>query len=229
MFSKLLNEGEGIALKETIPNFHNTEFRIESLICAYKKATFERREETKKTYKYLTRFKASAKRFKKKLEKTPRRVVHNDTKISNVAFSAKTGEAIGVLDLDTVMLGSFAYDFGDGERSIAGPNREDETNLSKVFLDLEKFSQFAEGYISSLAQVLTKREVKSLFGGLFFVSVELSSRFLTDYLEEDKYFKIEYDKQNLDRAICQAHLAKDILKKQIKIKKIIKNLHKKYV
>ena len=229
LFSKLLNGGESIVLQETIPNFHNTELRIENLIRAYKKPNCERRGKAQKTYNYLIKFKKKAKVFKKMLEKTPRRVVHNDTKISNVAFSIKTKEAIGVLDLDTVMIGSFAYDFGDGGRSVAGPNREDEKNLNKVFFDLEKFTQFSDGYLSHLAKVLNKQELKTLFYGLFFVSIELSSRFLTDYLEEDKYFKISYKEQNLDRAICQAHLAKDILKKKKQIKRIIKKIYKKYV
>jgi hypothetical protein len=120
------------------------------------------------------------------------------------------------------MPGLTAYDFGDAVRSIASSCAEDEKDLNKVSFQLDKFEAFTKGFIGQLKDCIDEKEVESLIHGPFVITLELASRFLDDYLNGDKYFKISYPQHNLDRARCQLTLAKDILAKQQQISEIIK-------
>ena len=151
----------------------------------------------------------------------PLRVTHNDTKCNNVVFNKNTLKALAVIDLDTIMPGLTAYDFGDGARSIACTTEEDEKDLSKVKFDLVKFESFAKGFLSALKTTLTKNELKTLGVSCFVLTIELAARFLEDYLNGDIYFKITYEDQNLYRTKCQIALCKDIYAKLDKINEII--------
>jgi Ser/Thr protein kinase RdoA (MazF antagonist) len=153
----------------------------------------------------------------------PLRVTHNDTKCNNVSFDKSTGEALAVLDLDTVMPGAIAHDLGDAIRFIANTVIEDDPDVDNVALDLDKYSAFAKGFISEVKNTLTDLERDTLNLGVFAMTVELAVRFLTDYLNGDKYFKTKYPGHNLDRARNQIALAKDIMKKSNEMDTIIKN------
>jgi len=143
----------------------------------------------------------------------PVRVTHNDTKINNVLIDDITGKAVCVIDLDTVMPGSALYDFGDAIRFIANTSSEDEKDLSKVTLDLNKYNAFYNGFSSILKDKLTPLELETLPLGAITMTIECGVRFLTDYLDGDKYFKINYPEHNLVRSKCQLKLAKEMLKK----------------
>ena len=90
----------------------------------------------------------------------PLRVTHNDTKINNVLIDAATGKVICVIDLDTVMPGLSAYDFGDSIRTGANDCAEDEPDQSKVHFDLHLYEVFAKGYLSTAGASMSMAEKK---------------------------------------------------------------------
>lgn len=126
-----------------------------------------------------------------------------------------------VIDLDTVMPGLVAYDFGDAVRFSANTTAEDEKDIRKVSLDLEQFKSFAEGFLSCLKGDLTPNEVSTLALGSFCITIELAARFLDDYLTGDKYFKTCYEGHNLVRTKAQLALAKDMEKKLDDMQEIV--------
>ena len=130
----------------------------------------------------------------------PLRVTHNDTKLNNVLMDRKTGEAVCVIDLDTVMPGLSVNDFGDSIRFGANHCDEDERDMNKVHFDLNLFDAYA----------LTPAELDYLPWGARLITLECGIRFLTDYLEGDKYFRIHRPGQNLDRCRTQFKLVADM-------------------
>ena len=133
----------------------------------------------------------------------PLRVTHNDTKLNNVLIDQATGKGICVIDLDTVMPGLSAYDFGDSIRFGANDCAEDEPDQSKVHFSLHLYEVFARGYLAAAGSAMTEAERRSLPWGARLMTLECGIRFLTDYLEGDHYFKISRPAQNLDRARTQ--------------------------
>ena len=142
--------------------------------------------------------------------KSPLRVTHNDTKINNVLIDAATGKGICVIDLDTVMPGLSAYDFGDSIRTGANDCAEDEPDQSKVHFDLHLYEVFAKGYLSTAGASMSMAEKKSLAWGARLMTLECGIRFLTDYLEGDHYFHIARPDHNLDRARTQFTLVRQM-------------------
>lgn len=117
-------------------------------------------------------------------------MTHNDTKSNNVLIDQETDEAICVIDLDTVMPGSSLYDFGDAVRFGASTAAEDEEDLSKIGLDMEKYRLFTEGFLRETNGFLTEKEIGLLPLGVKVITCELAMRFLTDYIDGDRYFKV---------------------------------------
>ncbi len=140
----------------------------------------------------------------------PLRVTHNDTKINNVLIDAATGKGICVIDLDTVMPGLSAYDFGDSIRTGANDCAEDEPDQSKVHFDLHLYEVFAKGYLSTAGASMSMAEKKSLAWGARLMTLECGIRFLTDYLEGDHYFHTARPDHNLDRARTQFTLVRQM-------------------
>ena len=140
----------------------------------------------------------------------PLRVTHNDTKINNVLIDAATGKGICVIDLDTVMPGLSAYDFGDSIRFGANHSAEDEKDLSKVNLDLGLYEVFTRGFLQGADGILTEAELEYLPWGARLMTLECGIRFLTDYLDGDNYFHVCYPEQNLDRSRTQFKLVWDM-------------------
>ena len=140
----------------------------------------------------------------------PLRVTHNDTKINNVLIDAATGKGICVIDLDTVMPGLSAYDFGDSIRTGANDCAEDEPDQSKVHFDLHLYEVFAKGYLSTAGAAMSPAEKKSLAWGAKLMTLECGIRFLTDYLEGDHYFHTARPDHNLDRARTQFTLVRQM-------------------
>lgn len=223
-FQALLTDFDASSLYESIPDFHETKKRYEAFKNSIDLDLVSRVESVRDEIKYLLDRENTAVSLVEMLNnhQLPLKVTHNDTKCNNVLFDKKTNEALAVIDLDTVMPGIVAYDFGDAIRSIASTTDEDETNLSKVDIDLNKVEAFTKGYLSRTASMLTENEISSLSTGILVITLELASRFLKDYLEGDVYFKINYPTHNLDRARCQIALAKKIEENFSNIQAIIK-------
>ena len=152
----------------------------------------------------------------------PLRVTHNDTKLNNILFDEQTQEPVCVIDLDTVMPGYSVTDFGDSIRFGANTAAEDETDLSKVTLDLALFETYTKGFIEGCGGSLTQKEIELLPEGAMMMTLECGLRFLTDYLEGDTYFKIHRKNHNLDRARNQFALVADMERKLGDMRKIVK-------
>lgn len=228
-FQMQLSDFDASTLYEIIPDFHNTAARYEVLKEKIAKDEYSLKAEVEDEIAFLLENEEIATSLVKKLEsgEIPLRVTHNDTKCNNVLFDENTNEPLAVIDLDTVMPGLTAYDFGDAVRFAANTAKEDEPDISKVGLDLKKYEAFAKGFVSQVAETLTKEELETLYLGPIVMTVELAVRFLSDYLDGSKYFKCDYEKHNLVRTRCQIALAKDMLEKTEETKKIIKIYGKK--
>ena len=140
----------------------------------------------------------------------PLRVTHNDTKLNNCMFDVETGKAICVIDLDTVMSGLTAYDFGDSIRFGAATAAEDERDLEKVHFSLPLYEAYTKGFLESCGKSLTQAELQSLPIGAKLMTLECGMRFLTDYLQGDIYFKTSRPGQNLDRCRTQFKLVTEM-------------------
>ena len=223
-FQNYLSDFDAKELYQTIPNFHNTKIRYKVFYEAIEKDAYKRVGKVKLEIEKLCEFEKEAVKLQEYLDsgKIPFRVAHNDTKCNNISFDKTTGEALAVLDLDTVMPGAIAHDFGDAIRFIANTCLEDDPDFESVALDLEKYEAFTKGFVSELKSTFTDLEKSTLNLGLFAMTVELAVRFLTDYLNGDKYFKTKYPGHNLDRARNQIALAKDIKNKMEQLEDIIK-------
>lgn len=222
-FQYLLSDFPAKELHETIPNFHNTVNRFANFKKALEEDMMGRAKEVEPEVQFILDREADCHFFGNLLEKgeVPLRVTHNDTKLNNVLFDKDTGKAICVIDLDTVMPGFAAHDFGDTIRFGASTAAEDEKDLQKVSCDMELFEAYFDGFMEGCRGSLTKREVETLPMGAKIMTFECGMRFLTDYLEGDTYFKTHYEGQNLDRTRTQLKLVKDMEDKWEIMEKIV--------
>ncbi len=211
-FQNMLADFDAATLHETIINFHNTPDRYEKFKAAIAGDAMGRVKEVAKEINFaLKREKDAAVLYEMLVNGTlPLRVTHNDTKLNNVLFDAQTRKALCVIDLDTVMPGLAAYDFGDSIRFGATSAKEDETDLTKVNFIFGLYRAFAEGFLSACGGSLMKNEIKTLPEGAKIMSLECGVRFLTDYLMGDTYFKIKYPSHNLVRCRTQFKLVADM-------------------
>lgn len=224
-FQLKLSDFDAYLLFETIPNFHNTKKRLESFFEDIEKDEYGRVAEVLPEIEFVRSHREIAEKLTNLSEKgiIPKRVTHNDTKINNVLFDKETGEPLVVIDLDTVMPGLAAHDFGDAVRFAANTAAEDEKDLTKVSFNLDLYRGFAEGFISEAADILTPEEIDTMALGALTITIELGMRFLDDYITGDKYFKTRYAGHNLDRTRCQFALASDMEKKFDEMNKIVKD------
>lgn len=211
-FQKLLSDFPVNNLHETIPDFHNTPKRLNSFMNAVESDIMNRVREVKDEIKFVINRGSEMSLIVNLLEtgELPLRVTHNDTKFNNVLIDNKTGEGICVIDLDTVMPGSSLYDFGDSIRSGANTADEDEPDLSKVWMDIGLFEHFTKGFLELTGEFMTPIELKHMPFSAKLISLELGMRFLSDYLDGDRYFKIDREHHNLDRARVQFKMAADM-------------------
>lgn len=214
-FQKLLSDFPAEKLNIIIPHFHNTVNRYKLLREAIQSDLVNRVNWAQnEILEYLNLEDIATKMYKMQKEGSLKlRVTHNDTKCNNVLFDENTNKPLCVIDLDTVMPGLIGFDFGDAIRFGANTASEDETDLSKISLDIEKYEAFSRGFIKKTASILTPNEAETLSLGAITMTLECGVRFLTDYLNGDTYFKTSYNNHNLDRARCQLFLGLDMLKK----------------
>lgn len=226
-FQDLLKDFPAETLHETIPNFHNTIDRYNQFKVSVTADAVGRRPTVAAEIAQLLSWerKACTLEQMRAAGELPIRVTHNDTKLNNVLLNEFTHKNLCVLDLDTVMPGLSLYDFGDAIRFGASTAEEDEKDLSKVSLNLNRFQTYAKGYLEAVPS-LTENEIRMLPLGAFVMTVEVAVRFLKDYLDGDLYFKIHCPDHNLIRARNQIALAADIERKLPQMEKIIEELRK---
>ncbi|MGN0362539.1 MAG: phosphotransferase enzyme family protein [Bilifractor sp.] len=222
-FQNLLSDYPADHLYETIPDFHNTLKRYNYFEKSLKEDKLGRantavdeiafvKEHQNLTTLYQTKAGASD---------IPLRVVHNDTKLNNIMIDNLTHQGICIIDLDTVMPGYVMNDFGDSIRFGASTALEDETDLSKVNLDISAFEAYTKGFMEQCSDKLTELETSLLADGARIMTYECGMRFLTDYLDGDKYFRIARPNHNLERARNQFALLKDMDQKIDEMKAIV--------
>ncbi len=224
-FQMDLSDFDSKDLFETIPNFHNTAKRYESLAASVAADPCGKVAEVQNELDYLFSIKEMACRLSTLWEQgeLPSRVTHNDTKINNVLFDAHGTEALVVIDLDTVMPGLVGHDFGDAIRFAANHVEEDCPDLDKVGVNMDVFRAFTEGFLEKTSQTLTQMELDTLALSSFVLTAELAVRFLDDYIQGSPYFKINYPEHNLVRARNQIALAKDMQKNMEQMEQIVKD------
>lgn len=221
-FQQLLTDFPAAKLHETIPNFHNTPDRYRTLLETLERDPMHRAAQVQPEIEFALARQAEMATIQNALTagELPLRVTHNDTKLNNVLLDAKTRKALCVIDLDTVMPGSSLYDFGDSIRFGAATAAEDEKDLSKMEMSLDRFRVFTRGYVRACPG-LTAKELELLPMGAKNMTMECGVRFLTDYLDGDHYFAVHRDGQNLDRARTQFKLVADMEKKWDEMQKIV--------
>lgn len=225
-FQTQLSDFDGSVLYETIPDFHNTKKRLDTLFAHVSEDPCGRVAEVQKEIDYIASVREKAAQLSVQFAngEIPKRVTHNDTKCNNVLFDRKTKAPIVVIDLDTIMPGMSMYDFADAVRFIANTAVEDEPDTSKVFFDTAKFRAFANGFIGETCKSLEPVEISNLANATFAITIELASRFLDDYITGDKYFRCAYPKHNLVRTRCQLKLAEDIERKWCELEWIVSDV-----
>ncbi|NCC45030.1 MAG: aminoglycoside phosphotransferase family protein, partial [Clostridia bacterium] len=222
-FQYLLADFPAKKLHETIVNFHNTVDRFAKFKKAVDEDIMGRAKDVQPEIQFILDREKDCHFFGDLLanEEVPLRVTHNDTKLNNVLFDKESKKAICVIDLDTVMPGFAAHDFGDAIRFGASTAVEDEQDLEKVSCDMTLFEAYFDGFMEGCRGSLTKREVETLPMGAKIMTFECGMRFLTDYLEGDVYFKIHRKGHNLDRTRTQLKLVKDMEDKWDIMEKIV--------
>ena len=195
-------------LYDTIPDFHHTPKRFAALEAAIAKDTVNRATQAAPEIAFaLARQPITGVLLTANL---PERVTHNDTKFNNVLLDDQTGEALCVIDLDTVMPGLVLYDFGDMVRTATSPAAEDERDLTQVTMRMTIFEALVRGYLAAARSFLTPTERQFLAFSGKLITFEIGLRFLTDYLSGDTYFKTHRAEHNLDRCRTQFQLVRSI-------------------
>lgn len=209
--SMLADLPEG-SLGETIPNFHNMEFRLEQFHDAVKANPAGRLEEVKDLVEEIEK-RAKAMCIQEDLYregKLKKRTNHCDTKVNNIMFDADTQKVLCVIDLDTVMPGFVLSDIGDFIRTGANTGAEDDENLDNVNVNMEIFKAYTRGYMETAKSFLTPLEIQMLpYGGRLLTYMQ-TVRFLTDYINGDTYYKIHSPKHNLQRTKAQFKLLQSL-------------------
>lgn len=221
--SRLLNDFDAKTLQPTIPGFHDLGLRYEQFTLALSQAEETLKDEAKAQiedaliHKYILDYYTS---YSLRTD-FPDRVMHHDTKISNVLLDTETYEGICVIDLDTIMPGKFISDLGDMMRTYLCAFSENETDLDKIKIRLPYFEATINGYLSEMKSILTEKEKELiLFSGKYMIYMQ-AMRFLTDYLSGNKYYPISYPAQNLDRTKNQFKLLQEIASNEKELQDII--------
>ncbi|RYE25110.1 MAG: aminoglycoside phosphotransferase family protein [Sphingobacteriaceae bacterium] len=228
-FQSLISDLNAGLIGQTIPNFHNIEMRLSKFEDAL---SVNSKQRVKDVIAEIEFVRVRRKTMSQILElghsgKLPLRITHNDTKFNNVLLD-KNDKAQCVIDLDTVMPGYIAYDFGDAIRTIVNTAAEDEADISKIKVNVALFKAFTKGFLSETASFLSDEEIYSLPMGALLLPYIVGLRFLTDYLEGDKYFKIHFPTHNLQRAQAQFQLLKKLEDVYPKLQEIVQTTAQEY-
>lgn len=210
-FQQQLSDFPAHTLHETIAKFHHTPNRYRLFKEVVERDPMSRTRDVQPEIDFALRHEEVGGSLIRLLEegKLPLRVTHNDTKLNNVMLRADDRTPLCIVDLDTTMPGLSAYDFGDSIRFGAATALEDEKDLSKMTIDLEKYRIFARGFLQACPG-LTEQERKALPLGALIMTLECGVRFLTDFLDGDHYFGIHYPEHNLDRCRTQFKLVSEM-------------------
>ncbi|QHI69113.1 phosphotransferase enzyme family protein [Tichowtungia aerotolerans] len=212
-------------LVETIPNFHHTRSRFDTLKEAIEADIHGRADDVKDEIEFAM---AREEMVDVVIDlmasgEIPERVTHNDTKLNNVLIDNASGKGQCVIDLDTVMPGSVLYDFGDMIRTTTNQAAEDECDLSKVKMNIDYFEALVKGYLETASGFLVPKERELLAFSGKLITFEIGLRFLTDYLQGDVYFKTHREGQNIDRCRKQFKMVQSMEEQMDAMQKIVED------
>ena len=215
-FLRLLADVEGPPLAVTIPHFHDTRRRVDALVAAVGADVAGRAAGCRAEIDFALAQRPLASVLLRLHEagSVPVRITHNDTKLDNVLLDESTGEALAVLDLDTVMPGMVLADFGDLVRTGATSAAEDERDIGRVELLPELFEALVRGFIAGAGGLLSAAEVDHLAVAGQVITYEIGVRFLADHLAGDVYFRVHREAHNLDRARTQFALLRSLQRQE---------------
>jgi len=220
-FGRLVWDLPGAELAVTIPNFHALEQRWVQLTQAFARDPMGRASRAQAELRALQDRKPRIEEWLTWSGQLPLRIAHNDTKLNNILFDRDSRRALCVIDLDTVMPGPLAFDFGDLVRTCVAAMPEDARDLTAVHVRLDVFEALARGYLSELNDQLTPLERQSLARGPIWIVMELAMRFLADYVSADRYFKVTHPEHNLERAQAQLTLLTELEAHEAELLRII--------
>ena len=213
-------------LNETIKGFHNIRWRFEQWDATIAADPVGRVSEVQEEIEWVESRRAEMLSFWSKVEtgEIPTHVTHNDTKISNILFDRPTGNVLCAIDLDTVMSSTSLNDFGDAIRSYTNTGAEDDKCLDNVEMNIDMFRAYAEGYLSEQRASMCESEKEWLAFSARYITFEQVLRFLMDYIDGDKYYKIAYADHNLVRTRAQYKLLQSMERQYAQMCNIVKEL-----
>jgi Ser/Thr protein kinase RdoA (MazF antagonist) len=209
-------------LEESIPDFHNIEFRLKQLREAVAADAKGRVAEVADELALIDSY-ASEMCKAEELHRQgvlPKRICHCDTKVNNMMFD-RQGNVLCVIDLDTVMPSYIFSDYGDFLRTAANTGKEDDPNIDNVNFNMAIFEAFTKGYLEGAGSFLLPVEVENLPYGVLLFPYMQAVRFLADYINGDTYYKIQYPEHNLVRTKAQLKLFRSALAHVEDMKKFI--------
>jgi Ser/Thr protein kinase RdoA (MazF antagonist) len=207
-FTAALSDFDSQRLANIIPDFHNLSARLAQLENAIDESSNKLIAQAQSTLKFITAQQPFCQQVSTLIKQLPLRVTHNDTKINNLLFNSETNKPAAVIDLDTCMSGYLMHDFGDMVRSCCSSISEDSAELADMSINFDILTALTDAYIAGFNGSLSEVEHKSLLFGVKLMPLMLGIRFLTDFLNGDKYFKTNYATHNLVRAKNQLHMYK---------------------
>lgn len=223
LFHWMIADMDISSLHDTLPGFHITPSYLQ-----HYDIVKENNSQTSAEIDFCHDFIAGRRHIVDDLEKAKNqgklklRPIHGDPKLSNVLFDQQSGQAVALIDLDTVKPGLVQYDIGDCLRSCCNKAGE-ESPLSDVFFDIELCRVFLKGYQAEARQFLSPLDCQFIVPAIRLISFELGLRFFTDFLEGDKYFKTTELNQNLLRAMVQFTLTASIENQKADLECLVKN------
>lgn len=218
-FTALLEDLPQPALFETIPGFHDTPRRLAALRAAFARDPVGRAAAVQAE---LARVEAREPLARYCSERAlPLGVIHNDAKLSNLLFDAHSGEALCVVDLDTVMPGYALYDFGDLVRTTACLVAEDAEQHGAIDVRMDYVAELARGYLNAQRRKLSEVECEALAVGPKLLCLELGMRFLTDHVSGDTYFAVARPGHNLQRARVQFALVEELERREADVRECV--------
>ena len=212
LFHRLVSDLDLTDFRDTLEGFHITPGYLK----AYHRALVHTNQRPSAGTELCIQFIREREAFADVLEQAkargeiPLRPIHGDPKINNVMLDRQSGEAVALIDLDTVKPGLVHYDLGDCLRSGCNPMGEETADLDAVVFDLGLAEAILDGYFSVAGPMLTAAEVRLIPDAARLISFELGLRFFSDYLNGSTYFKANHPEHNLERALVQFQLTASI-------------------
>ena len=226
LFHSLISDLPADQLADTLPGFHITPAYLAAYDACRRTTTVDLCERSRWCASFIEQRRGLAPVLEQaKAAGTLRlRPIHGDPKVNNVLLCARTGEAVSLVDLDTVKPGLVQYDIGDCLRSACNPLGEEAEDSASVRFDLDLCRAVLQGYLGAARSSLSDADLDHIVPATRLISFELGLRFFSDHLAGDTYFRTNRPGHNLDRARVQFKLTESIEAQDAEIRAIVEGL-----